>query len=289
MAQVSDAREQAHYWTHPALPSVDLLQARYVRHSFGKHTHDSYVIAAITAGVEAFHYRGTVERAAAGSLGLVDPGTLHTGHAGIPEGWSYRVLYPSVDSVTAVARELGAPAGIPGFGSAVVVDQELTRLVQQLHLAAERDQTLAATTLLRLLLARTVRLHTTIRCPAAPPAAAGQQAARLARDLLAARITDPPTLDELAEAVGARPFPLLRAFRSEYGLPPHAWLTQRRVTTARGLLDAGTAPADAAVSVGFVDQAHLSRHFRRIIGVPPGTYQRARRNVQEIVPQPRPA
>jgi AraC-like DNA-binding protein len=278
------SEERAHYWTHPALPEVDLLDARYVRHTFGRHTHDTYVIAAITSGVEAFHYRGTVERAGAGSLALVDPDTLHTGHAAVPGGWSYRVLYPSVASMTAVAAELGLPAGTPGFSGAVVVDEELTRLVQQVHLAAEQDQTLAASTLLRLVLARAVRIHTTARRPVRAPSPAGSRAALLARDLLADRLADPPTLDELAASVGARPFPLLRAFRDAYGLPPHAWLTQLRVTTARQLLDAGTAPADAAVRVGFVDQAHLSRHFRRIVGVPPGAYRKARRNVQDLAP-----
>jgi AraC-like DNA-binding protein len=277
--------ERAHYWTHPALPAVDLLEARYIRHTFGKHTHDSYVIAAITSGVEAFRYRGTVEVVPAGSLGLVDPDTLHTGHAGVPDGWSYQVLYPSVASMTSVAEELGVTTGTPGFRAAVAEDQQLTRLVQQVHAAAGQNQTLAASTLLRLTLARTVTLHTTARRLVPPPPAAGQRAARRARDLLAARITDPPTLEQLAAAVGARPFPLLRAFRSVYGLPPHAWLTQHRVTAARRLLDTGTAPADAAVSVGFVDQAHLNRHFRRILGVPPGAYRRAgeaaRRNVQE--------
>ncbi len=283
--------ERAHYWSHPALPAVDLLDARYVRHTFGKHTHDTYVIAAITSGVETFRYRGAVEVVPAGSLALVDPDTAHTGQAGIPEGWSYRVLYPSVASMTSVAEELGVRSGTPGFRAAVSVDDELTRLVRQVHAAAERDQPLAASTLLRLALARTIGAHTTARRPGPRPPAAGQRAAELARDLLAARITDPPTLEQLAAATGARPFPLLRAFRSAYGLPPHAWLTQHRVTAARQLLDAGTAPADAAVSVGFVDQAHLTRHFRRIIGVPPGAYRRAsaaargtapeRRNVQE--------
>ncbi|MEU9385993.1 AraC family transcriptional regulator, partial [Streptomyces sp. NPDC048279] len=41
-------------------------------------------------------------------------------------------------------------------------------------------------------------------------------------------------------------------------------------------LDAGTAPAEAAVTVGFTDQPHLNRHFARIVGVPPGAYQRER-------------
>ena len=277
--------ERARYWTHPALPAVDLLEARYIRHAFGKHTHEGYVIASITSGVEAFRYRGALEVVPAGSVALVDPDTLHTGHAGVPDGWSYQVLYPSIASMASVAEELGAVAGTPGFSSAVTVDDQLTRLVRQVHAAAEQDQALAASTLLRLTLARVVTAHTTARGPAPVPPAAGQRAARLARDLLAARITEPPTLEQLAAAVGARPFPLLRAFRSVYGLPPHAWLTQYRVTAARRLLDTGTAPADAAVSVGFVDQAHLSRHFRRIIGVPPGAYRRAgaaaRKNVQE--------
>ncbi len=35
-------------------------------------------------------------------------------------------------------------------------------------------------------------------------------------------------------------------------------------------------PAAAAAEAGFADQAHLTRHFKRIVGVPPGAYQRDR-------------
>lgn len=280
--------ERAHYWAHPALPGTDLLTAHYVRHSFGRHTHDGYVIASITAGVELFHYRGALQRAGAGSLALVDPDTLHTGHAGAPEGWTYQVLYPNAGTVAEVAAQLGAGPGTPGFAAAVVVDPQLGLLVRQVHRAAEQNQVLAADTLLRLALARTVRLHTTARGVDTAPPGAGSEAARRAGELLRSDLAAPPTLDALAAAVGARPFPLLRSFRALYGLPPHAWLTQQRVNTARRLLDAGAAPADVAVRVGFVDQAHLGRHFRRIVGVPPGAYQRARRNVQDLVPETAP-
>ena len=73
------------------------------------------------------------------------------------------------------------------------------------------------------------------------------------------------------------PFALLRAFRRETGLPPHAYLNQQRVRLARLLLDRGVAPAAVAAQAGFADQAHLSRHFKRVVGVPPGAYQRERR------------
>jgi AraC-like DNA-binding protein len=89
-------------------------------------------------------------------------------------------------------------------------------------------------------------------------------------------MADPPSLDELSAATGLGPFALLRAFRAETGLPPHAYLNQLRVRQARSLLDGGLAPAQVAACTGFADQAHLTRHFKRVVGVPPGAYQRER-------------
>src|SRR5262245_57837953 len=67
--------ERARHWRYDALPGVDLLRARYVSRTFIRHTHETFVIAAITAGVETFHHRGTVERAGAGGLALINPDT----------------------------------------------------------------------------------------------------------------------------------------------------------------------------------------------------------------------
>jgi AraC-like DNA-binding protein len=58
----------------------------------------------------------------------------------------------------------------------------------------------------------------------------------------------------------------------EPGVPPYAWLAQYRVARARALLDRGHRPAQAAALAGFADQAHLTRWFRRVVGVTPGTY-----------------
>jgi AraC-like DNA-binding protein len=89
-------------------------------------------------------------------------------------------------------------------------------------------------------------------------------------------MSEPPSLEQLARELGVGPFALLRAFKSEYGMPPHTWLTNARVRRARSLLENGVAPSEAAVTVGFTDQPHLNRHFTRIVGVPPGAYQRER-------------
>ena len=317
------AGETARYWRHPDEPGVDLLAARYVRHAFSRHSHDTYAIGVVLDGVEEFAHGGSTERAPAGQMPLVNPGVVHTGHAGTPHGWTYRVLYPSVALVAEVAAELGAPPGTPAFAAPVIADRHAARLLLAAHRAAEHEMAaghgtppsgripaapgsaargsvasrggaggdppptggepagggaLAASSLLRLLLSTLLRHHARPypAMPAGQPVpAAGREAAALARDVLHARMADPPRLEDLAAEVGARPFPLLRAFRDRYGLPPHAYLNQERVRAARRLLDTGSPVAETAYTVGFVDQAHLTRHFRRVLGVTPGAYRRA--------------
>ncbi|TDC54705.1 AraC family transcriptional regulator [Actinomadura sp. KC345] len=268
------AVEVAHHYRHPALPEVDLLRARFVTHRYNRHTHDTYVFAVIEAGVEEFEHGGGVERAGTGSIVAVNPGVVHGGYAGTPEGWAYRVLYPPVDVMAEVAADLGAPRGTPAFPEPVVDDPAAAGLLRAVHRAGEKGDALAASTLLRTALAGMLARHARVR--PAEASAAMPPAVREARDILHANLVDPPPLERLAEAVGARPFPLLRAFRDAVGLPPHAYLNQVRVREARTLLDGGLPPADVAARTGFADQAHLTRHFKRTLGVPPGAYRSAR-------------
>ncbi|MFJ3309173.1 AraC family transcriptional regulator [Streptomyces sp. NPDC086549] len=278
--------ELARHWRYDELPGVDLLRARYIRKTFVRHTHENFVIAAIADGVEVFHHRGTDVHVGAGALALVNPDTPHTGRAGVPEGWRYGAVYPSPEVVGAIAAETTTIRGTPGFVSPMLDDPYTVGLVHQVLRAADEGNALAADTLLRVAVTRLLRLNGG-PLPRRVVRTAGTRVAARARAVLEERMTEPPTLERLAADLGTSPFALLRAFRHAYGMPPHTWLTDARVRRARRLLDTGTTPAEAAVAVGFTDQPHLNRHFARIVGVPPGAYQRERKNVQD--PKRRPA
>ncbi|MEU6144730.1 AraC family transcriptional regulator [Streptomyces sp. NPDC047081] len=272
--------EVARHWRYAELPGVDLLRARYVRKAFVRHTHEHFVIAAIAQGVEVFHHRGADQYAGAGTLALVNPDTPHTGRAGVPEGWRYGAVYPAPEVVAEIAAETTTIRGTPGFVSPVLDDPYSVGLVHQVLRAADEGNALAADTLLRVAVTRLLRLN------GGPLArrevrTAGAKVAARARAVLEERMVEPPTLERLAADLGVSAFSLLRAFRDAYGMPPHTWLTDARVRRALRLLDGGTSPAEAAVAVGFTDQPHLNRHFARIVGVPPGAYQRERKNVQD--------
>ncbi len=265
--------EAARYWQHAAVPGVNLLQARYVTHRYAQHTHETYTLALIEDGVEEFRHDGSLLRAGPGAVALLNPEVVHTGQAGVPDGWSYRVLYPAASLVAGISAELGAPPGTPYFPHAVVQDPRSAQLVRAAHLAAEHGDALASSGVLHAALAGLLQQHARTGTGGRP---VHRPAVRLAQDLLRERVTSPPSLAELARVTGLGPFTLLRAFRAETGLPPHAYLNQVRVRLARRLLDRGVPPAAAAAEAGFADQAHLTRHFKRVVGVPPGAYQRAR-------------
>lgn len=267
--------EWARHWQYPELPGLDLLRARYVSHTFPRHAHEGFVLGAVRTGVEDVVLPGETLRARPGTVVMINPEVPHAAHAGVPEGWAYATLYPSARLVADIATETTTLRGTAGFAESLVEDPDTARLIRDVHRAAEQGNALAADSVLRIAVARLLRRHGH-PLPERTARSAGARAAVAARALLAERLAGPPSLEQLAKELGTSPFALLRAFKAEYGLPPHAWLTGERVRRARRLLDAGTAPVEAAVAVGFTDQPHLNRHFTRIVGVTPGAYRRER-------------
>jgi AraC-like DNA-binding protein len=74
---------------------------------------------------------------------------------------------------------------------------------------------------------------------------------------------------------GLSRFELIRRFRRQNGLTPHAFQRDLRIERARALLGEGVPGAAVAAACGFADQPHLTRVFKRMVGVAPGAYARA--------------
>ncbi|WP_186028709.1 helix-turn-helix domain-containing protein [Burkholderia gladioli] len=84
-----------------------------------------------------------------------------------------------------------------------------------------------------------------------------------------ASFAQPLSLDTLAAVAGLSVSRFTARFRNEVGLSPHRYLCLVRVRRAQDLLCDGLAPSLVATEVGFFDQSHLCRHFRRVLGVTP--------------------
>ncbi|AOR34663.1 AraC family transcriptional regulator [Streptomyces fodineus] len=264
--------EQA-LWTRARLghggPPLDLLTANFRRHTYAPHAHDEYTIGVCVGGSEVIDYRGGHIRTGPGTIVVLDPGEMHTGGPGnATDGYAYRALYAEPSLLTD-----GVLGGLPYFREPLLEDPELAAALRLAHteLSVCPDP-LEAESRMPWLLTALARRHSTARhCTDLVPGAS--TIALTVRDRLADELTAPPTLASLAADLGLSRYQLLRAFRTTMGIPPYAWLAQYRVTRARALLAAGLRPAEVAGLVGFADQAHLTRWFRRVLGVTPAAYR----------------
>lgn len=110
----------------------------------------------------------------------------------------------------------------------------------------------------------------------------GRRRLRQVVDYIHENLADGVSLADLARVAALSPFHFARQFRRTTGLPPHEYVTRCRVERARELLvRPGVGIADVAVQVGFCDQSHLARHYKRVFGLTPAAFARSvsRRNV----------
>ena len=262
--------ESAHMHIAPDFAGMELLTARYVHHRFTPHVHDTFVIALIEEGCERFRCRRTEGVASAGSLIVIPPGEVHTGQSGGEWGWAYRALYPAPEKLGELMAELrDGDARVPAFDRVVFDDAALFRVLQRLHaVLTGSDDALQRGSAWREAMTPLLR-HAGV----SEPATGREDAAvRRVQELLRADAEAMLTLDDLARETGLSPWHLNRVFSRSVGLPPHAWRNQWRLAQAKRLLRGGMGSAEVAATLGFADQSHLHRLFKRAFGITLGGY-----------------
>lgn len=264
-------------WQPPVPGIAEVFHARFVDHAYPAHVHDTWTLMILDGGRVDFALDR--ERHGVGvsdTVILLPPGVVHDGRTVTEAGFRKRVLY--LDTSVLPASLTGAAVDAP-----LLLDAALRDRVHALHgalgvreLPAGAVERLEAQSRLAFVQER-LRRWLEGRQVISYGVPDTRTAVRL-RELLDARVHGGITLEEASALLGhAHPTHLIRSFRQAFGLPPHAYLTGLRVAVARRLLLAGMRPAEAAVEAGFYDQAHLSRHFGRHVGISPGRFARSGR------------
>jgi YesN/AraC family two-component response regulator len=95
-----------------------------------------------------------------------------------------------------------------------------------------------------------------------------------ARECIHAHFSDNLTLAQVARAAGVHPVYLGQIFRQEFGETLGEYLNRIRVRAAAGLLANSELPLSTlALDLGFYDQSHFTRVFRRLTGATPGMFR----------------
>ncbi|KTC30254.1 AraC family transcriptional regulator [Pseudomonas sp. ABAC61] len=255
---------------------IETLRAHFTGHAYDPHWHDSYLVGVTEQGVQQFNCRRTRHQSTPGKVFLLEPGEIHDGEAPTAGGFTYRMLYLDPQWLTRELGALFAEAPIDsqlGFDSTLACDPRLAQATSaafhSLHHSELRIVRQSAMD--RLLEQLTGHLQWRQRYGQDPRL---PRVAQRARDYLHAHLYQDLSLEALSRACGVDRFRLSRAFKAAFGLPPHAYLVQLRLSHARRLLAGGAAPAEVASALGFADQSHLGRWFMRAYGLSPALYRR---------------
>jgi AraC-like DNA-binding protein len=263
-------------WCADDLGAAELLRGRFADYSYDVHTHDKACFALLTRGAIRIKMRGGEFVARAGDLYAIDADEPHAGWPVDGDGWSLRTLYVDLGHLQALldggenaARMTAALAG------PIIRDPGLAALLHGVHCCSES----AGPQLKREghylgFVTRLFERH--VRDPGTPgPAGREDRAIRLARDFLDHRLDKQVRLVDIANAAGLPRFRLFRAFERATGMSPHRYQRQARICFATGLIRLGHPLGEVAAASGFADQAHLTRSFRRTMGLTPGAYSTA--------------
>ncbi|HYH30520.1 MAG TPA: AraC family transcriptional regulator [Pseudonocardia sp.] len=253
----------------PGIPGItEVFHARMVDYAYPPHCHDTWTVLIVDSGAITYDLDSRHRDASGPTVTVLPPGVIHDGRPadGAP-GFRKRNLYlegsflPESMIGAAVDRtNLHDPAlrdGLATLHDALAAGEGPLDGEARLALIGER-----------------IAAHLAPRTAAARRPPEGAVADRL-RQLLDAHLTEHITLRDAAAVLDRSVPHLVRSFTRTYGVSPHAYVIGRRIDLARGLLLSGARPADVAADLGFHDQAHLTRHFRRHTSVTPARYARS--------------
>lgn len=265
-------RESATYFRPTALPGVEALHARFVGHAYMPHSHPTWTVAVVQHGAARFEVDATRQRADRGELFVLEPEAVHTGMAAVPEGWAYKVLY--LDPALMHDWDEHDRAAPRAARWVVFRDHALRDSLLRAHAAIETGR--AGLELDEAVVETIEALRPHLHPGPAPDRKGSEYAAvRRARAHLVEHWDQPVSLGALSSVAGLTRFEFVRRFRRHTGFTPHAFQTNVRIAHARDMLRSGEAAARVAAQCGFADQAHLTRTFRRAVGVTPARFAAA--------------
>jgi AraC-like DNA-binding protein len=266
MAGEPARRPRIRAW-RPDVPGVaEVLHAYFPEHAYPVHTHDTWAVLVVDDGLVRYDLDRHEHGALRSLVTLLPPHVPHDGRSVTDAGFRKRVVY--LDEGALDATLIGHAVDHPGWADPALRDQ-----LHRLHGAlVHPGDTFEAES--RLVLVRE-RLAAHLAHDEPPAVRRDRTLAHRLRDLLDSRLVSGLALADAASVLGASETHLVRCFTREFGIAPHQYLTGRRLDRARRLLLHGRTAAETAHEVGFYDQAHLTRHFKRLLGVTPGAYSAA--------------
>lgn len=247
-----------------------LVRASNVDHVFPCHIHRSYTLGVVTSGTRIFQIDGKDQVITAPDGFVINPYQPHACRQQGVDGHDYRVVSISQELMRRVFLRFTGKSGLPYFPCVRIPADDAHALLQRIINPGLPESEPGDENLVNLL--ATIMGKYAARQPVDESGRLKDSFVKQASTFIDENAGRQVDLNQLSEMVHVSPFHLNRIFRERIGLPPKAYLLQVRIKQSIRLLLDTRSIAQVAIEMGFSDQSHFTRFFKKNVGVSPGRF-----------------
>ncbi|MAM89526.1 MAG: AraC family transcriptional regulator [unclassified Hahellaceae] len=232
---------------------------------YPKHTHEEYIVSANLRGFEKIWVDGRVEVVPAGYVTVYNPMTLQSSQF-CHEGVDFISLHINAEAFRQVLKEynLSSRDQYPALHQGAYRNDIVFKAITDYFLSVEDSREGREESLLWLL--------STLLNDEVMDSKRESDVVRVAKDYMMSNLESRLSLDDLSTIVGLSKFHFVRSFRQQVGIAPVQYHMQLRLIEARRMLKAGLKPIDVMANLGFYDQSHFIKTFKKVMAITPELY-----------------
>jgi len=249
------------------LPFIEMRQANLSTACYHSHSHDEFSFGVIDSGSAQYQNLNKKNTIGEGDTVLINPGDVHSCNPDLKD-WSYRMLFIESHWIGQLQSEMTKRDSIDYLpfsdvlSSSKIAYQQFGVLFASL--ISEKNPLILESMLIEYL-----QQHFLLQKQEKVDAVN----IRKVKMLLSDELNINHSLDDLVVESGLSRFHLIRSFKQTYGLSPHAYQLDERIKKAKNLLKSGHSIIETSHLLGFADQSHLQRNFKKRLAVTPKQYQ----------------
>ncbi|WP_028402138.1 AraC family ligand binding domain-containing protein [Ectobacillus panaciterrae] len=253
--------------------NIEAYRFKGIMQKFPAHFHEYYVIGFIEEGQRYLVCKGEEYIINPGDLLLFNPYDTHSCEQIDGKTLDYRCINVKPEVMKKAVLEINGNENLPCFKQSVLYHSEIVSNLRELHLKISQGESeFKKEELFLYLLEELIQTHSDLTILS--PASETSHEIKTVCNYLEENYTKTITLNDLSNLTGWSKYHLLRSFTKQKGISPYSYLETIRVNHAKKLLEQGVKPIEVTFLTGFSDQSHLTKFFKRLVGLTPKQYMR---------------
>ncbi|MDW6004675.1 AraC family transcriptional regulator [Vibrio mangrovi] len=251
---------------------IELRSSKESKACYGKHTHEEFSIGAVDSGLSDYFNSNVRCRIQTGSIVIINPSEVHSCNPAPDTNWSYKMLYVCpkwLSHIQSMVVGQHLKEFVPFSVNHLENHQIFTQLQKLSNILTKSNNDMQIEENCIAFFSNLFAMTNQYSYDKQSPKRNVSRAYEYIRDNFKCNIS----VKDIASYSGLSEYHLIHAFRKTYGITPHAMQIAMRINEAKRQLKEGNKIASIATDLGFTDQSHFHKNFKKLVAATPIEYK----------------